>query len=162
MKDIVIRKARIKDVDDIRNILLLNHKEDYEEWPSIYIQPDIQNGPSKKEIRKIISNKNNIILMACYNNNIIGIIVSELSKGSAPLKKKEYGLIKRLYVIKNQRERGIATKLIKKTKKHYNRKGVDEVRLHVFGHNKQALKLYTKLGFTYLVSLMTDCIHIRR
>lgn len=33
---------------------------------------------------------------------------------------------------------------------------MNEVRLDVFGCNDQAIKLYTKLGFTNFISLMTD------
>ncbi|MEJ1338966.1 MAG: GNAT family N-acetyltransferase [Candidatus Sedimenticola sp. (ex Thyasira tokunagai)] len=159
MKSIELRKAKIKDARRIKNLLYRMIKEEYKECPSIFMPPNIKNELSIKKLKKNINSKNDIIYVACIDNIIIGVITTGVKKGLKSINNNKHGMLIRLYVIKKQRRKGVATRLINKCKKYYSNKGIDEVRLSVFGYNKKALKLYTKLGYTYYFSLMSDKAH---
>ncbi|MGA9286888.1 MAG: GNAT family N-acetyltransferase, partial [Anaerobacillus sp.] len=55
-----------------------------------------------------------------------------------------------IYEITIQEElqgKGFGTKAIEELEKVLQDKGIDELALHVFGHNKKAIRLYERLGF---------------
>ncbi|WP_216827533.1 GNAT family N-acetyltransferase [Alkalihalobacterium elongatum] len=66
---------------------------------------------------------------------------------------KKAGFIYELYILPEYRGAGFGKKLINETVKELERKGYDEVRLNVYSTNF-AKKLYEKLGFTELQSIM--------
>lgn len=66
---------------------------------------------------------------------------------------KKAGFIYELYLLPEYRGAGLGKILIKETVKELDRQGYEEVRLNVYSINF-AKKLYEKLGFTELQSIM--------
>ncbi|MEJ1353315.1 MAG: GNAT family N-acetyltransferase [Candidatus Sedimenticola sp. (ex Thyasira tokunagai)] len=158
--DLLIRKARIKDIDEIKRISLDNHKYHYERWPEKFIHPKKYMGdmfvPKSKRIKKLIRSKKKILIVACISQNIVGILTAEIRKQKIPFQNKIFGYIFTLYVIEEQRKNGIGTALYNEAKRYFDKKGIEEIRLTVFGYNDPAIKMYVKLGFTNLMSKMTN------
>ena len=73
-------------------------------------------------------------------NKIIGMIWYEKQ---AP----DQGFICDFFIDEEYRGRGYGREAMELMEKHAKNNGVKKISLHVFGHNKQALSLYEKLGY---------------
>jgi len=59
----------------------------------------------------------------------------------------KYGWVKDLFIDKEHRRLGIADYLMDKAFEHFKKIGLNESRLEVWGSNRRALNLYTKIGY---------------
>ena len=92
----------------------------------------------------IYFNKNNILLIAVEENKIIGYAFAKKIATDEIVKS---ALIDGVFVVKNSRNKGIATKLIEKIQKWAIDYGIDDLKIRVVIENKKAYNLYKKLGF---------------
>lgn len=159
MTDIKLRKATAEDIDNIINMLLLIHKEHYENWPEIYLRPNTSKVVTRKYLKKYIRSKKKQLTVAYLRKSIVGVLMAEVVKSNAPYKSKKLGHIRAIYVIKKQRRKGVATKLINKSIKKFNKYKIYNVRLNVYGYNKKAINLYDKLGFTNVMIQMAILVN---
>lgn len=96
---------------------------------------------------KVYNEKNNIIFIAKDNNKIVGYIYCKIdSIEDGPTSNLE-ALIDGLYVEKEYRNQGIATKLINFAINWAKEKNVKNIYLNVLEKNKDAINLYYKKGF---------------
>ncbi|MEM4230824.1 MAG: GNAT family N-acetyltransferase [Candidatus Pacearchaeota archaeon] len=140
-----IRKATLKDLKDI--LALSIQEERYfkrKEKEDIYAMKD------KKSIAQLIkeklTNKDKIIFIAVKDSKTIGFLFGGIWKTPAyEIAKK--GVLDDVFVIKEHRNQGIGTKLIKMFFEWLKEKNVKYCLLYVSRNNKEGLKLYQKLGF---------------
>lgn len=140
-----IRKATLK---DLKNILALSIQEERyfkrKEKEDIYAMND------KKSIAQLIkeklTNKDKIIFIAVKDSKTIGFLFGGIWKTPAyEIAKKR--VLEDVFVIKEHRNQGIGTKLIKMFFEWLKEKNVKYCLLYVSRNNKEGLKLYQKLGF---------------
>lgn len=124
----------IKPVDpaQIEVIHLIEQLDDYQS--SLY-PPESNHLDSIEEL-----SKSKTFFLAAYTDSMICGI------GSVKLL-DDYGEIKRLYVPSNQRGKGIAKAIMKELENHLTKKAVANARLETGIHQKEAIKLYEKLGY---------------
>ena len=96
-----------------------------------------------KEFNDAISKKNEILLLIKEDNKTKGYLLGTLV--ITPYYKDAY--IGDLFIYKNNRKKGYATKLIKKFIDICAKKSIKKYRLGINIKNKDALGLYKKLGF---------------
>lgn len=95
-----------------------------------------------------IYNKDYNLLICAKNNDIIvGFIYGFLKEQVGQLLYENVGLIDALYVRDNYRKQGIATNLINEFYKWCDLKDIKYIEIGSFVENKDAYKLYKKLGF---------------
>lgn len=95
-----------------------------------------------------IYNKDYNLLICAKNNDIIvGFIYGFLKEQAGQLSYENVGLIDALYVRDNYRKQGIATNLINEFYKWCDLKDIKYIEIGSFVENKDAYKLYKKLGF---------------
>lgn len=95
-----------------------------------------------------IYNKDYNVLICAKNNDIIvGFIYGFLKEQAGQLLYENVGLIDALYVRDNYRKQGIATNLINEFYKWCDLKDIKYIEIGSFVENKDAYKLYKKLGF---------------
>lgn len=130
-----IRKATKKDWDRYYKIVVEKFEDKGDKVPPIN---DI-----KKEFDRTLSSKEDNLIFAEFNDVVIGYLHGKL--------KQNYwssgGSIEYLFVFKKFRRRGIATKLINEFVSLMKKKNFVKVTLMVNLKNKNAEKLYKKLGF---------------
>ena len=130
-----IRKATKKDWDRYYKIVVEKFEDKGDKVPPIN---DI-----KKEFDRTLSSKEDNLIFAEFNDVVIGYLHGKL--------KQNYwssgGSIEYLFVSKKFRRRGIATKLINEFVSLMKKKNFVKVTLMVNLKNKNAEKLYKKLGF---------------
>jgi len=93
----------------------------------------------------INNNKNTFLLGYFINEKLVGYIFTKykLVEGDT----NYTGYIDALYVLKDYRNKGIATSLLKETINILNKKNIYTIDINVLYNNKVALNLYKSLGF---------------
>lgn len=138
---IKIRKATKKDFEKYYPLKLEESKE-YEK-----IIGKIMKIPSKQSLKKeflnFVSKKNSFILFAGEEGNFVAYINVSIYKNIW----SQCGYIEDIFVLKDYRNKGFATKLIKKFVSFLKKNNIHELELSVNVKNKNAIKLYNKLGF---------------
>lgn len=107
----------------------------------ITIKSEIES--AKKNIKK----RDNYILVACYNDKIVGFIEFFIKKNKDCFKIKKYGYLNSATTHKDYRGKGIAKALTKEALKFLKERGIIYVRTNVYNINKIAMKTWTNLGF---------------
>ncbi len=102
--------------------------------------------PTLKEEKKFIEriyNSNGVILGAKYKNNIIGILTAA--------RYQNFQLAHSIYigisVLKNYRNMGVGTKLMKQLEYWARDNQVKRIELEVFSNNSNAIRFYKRLGY---------------
>lgn len=83
--------------------------------------------------------RNNILLIACLNGEVIGFIHAYYSFGK--------GYIEAIAVKREYRSMGIGSRLLNEAEKTLYKRGVEKVKLNVKNHNLKALSFYLKNGY---------------
>lgn len=96
--------------------------------------------PSK--ITKMLKPQSKNVFIALENNKVIGFIVLKTYFG-----RKNHCADFVVFVAPNKQKKGIGTTLIRKIIERAKELGLKRIELGVFADNKQAIKLYKKLGF---------------
>lgn len=138
---IKIRRAK---KEDIKSYLYLKRQsdKDYAKIINKKLKPEC-NKSFKKHFNKIISSKKDLLLFAKENSNLIAYIhgtfyICEYGKS---------GYVEDIFVLKEFRDKGIATALIEEFIKLLKKKKIKNIHLSVNIKNKNAIKLYKNLGF---------------
>ena len=152
---IVVRKAKLKDIDlilnfeknliksadDITNKYCPHHfvdfrlKKDYEEILSKYIKGRIYS-------------KNDAIFIADYNDKSVGHIIISIKKNFPIFEMKYYGRINTIFIKKEFRGMGISFKLKDEAIKWFKKKGINRISLNVLPDNQIAINAYEKWGLS--------------
>lgn len=142
----IIRKADIKDIVEIENLLYQVNNVHAEKRPDIFKLGEKKY--SAEELRSIINNDETPVFVADDNNRIIGYIfcVFIKSKGGAmqPIKTL---YIDDLCVSENLRGHHIGSKLYDFVLKFAQKNNCYNVTLHVWECNSLAKSFYKKCGF---------------
>jgi len=102
----------------------------------------------QKNINSIESNKQEIIIMAEYNNKVVGFCCVQIMKSICYF--TIHAEITELYVQEFYRRKGIATKLMKYIENFcYNEYGIKDFHLLTGGKNITAQKLYESLDYKF-------------
>lgn len=88
-----------------------------------------------------------VLYIAIEDNKVVGYIYAKIRELDFTSTKDEEVLIDGLYVLKEYRNKKIATNLIDKVKEWSISKKIDTISLNVMYDNEIARKLYAKLGF---------------
>ncbi len=137
---IKIREATKNDLEQYANL----QKNNYKEYSTIIRKKIPFNEKTvKKEFIDAVKKKNRLIIILEVNGKVLSYLISSITENFYG--KKDY--IDDVFVVKNERGKGYATKLIYEFMKMLKKQKGGTVRLGVDPKNKSAIKLYNKLGF---------------
>ena len=97
-----------------------------------------------------ITSEDSATLMALVDNKIVGYALLVIRDQPRFYKIKKIGAISGLMVDKNYRRRGIATKLLDKSKSFFRNRGINYYTLYTAVANQEAAEFYDKNGLTKL------------
>jgi len=154
MSEIVIRKARMKDVREIMEMWKELHgdhdqnivkkdgrlKEIEEKKKNAYII-------SRKWVEKHIRSKNSMVNLAYIDGRTAGYSIVSIKNHIPIFKIKRIGNVDILFVRRGLRGKGIASKFKKEAFKWFRKRGIKYVSLQVFKQNHYAKNIYEKWGF---------------
>ena len=147
MHNLTFKKATIKDLDLIYNFMLSQAEEERVYLDNLDKKEIKDLFYTKLEIRKILSSKDNFLLIAQLNKKPIGCGLAKIEKSSKWNKYSKQGYLGMLYVNKEYRNKGIAKRLQEERIKWLKSKGIKFVTTWVLLNNKPALNLIKKRGF---------------
>ena len=146
IKIMIVRKAKIKDVDEITNLnyLLMKYHEKIDKYYEINKDHrKIHN----KYVKKLIRSKNALVLVAEVNGKIVGTMYGAIKKRPPVMEVKKFGHLGDAFILKKYRKQGIGKKLTKELMKWFKSKRVKFVELEADIRNETAMKSWESLGF---------------
>lgn len=106
------------------------------------------------DIQELILDKETEVLVAEYDNKVIGCGYGQIRAGKVYEKHEFFGYLGFIFVKPEFRGNGISRLLIKDLKNWVLSKGITEVRLEVYHEHEAAIKAYEKDGFKKLLTTM--------
>lgn len=152
--DILIRKAKAKDVDEVYAVLLeLIKSEDSSSRKVSQFLMDLRRKRSdfqesaKKELIREFREKKSLYLVAKVDNKIVGYARSSIIENQDPFfKTNKSGYLNALAVLKKCAGKGVASKLNQSIENWFKENKCDQIHLEVF-ENNPAIKIYEKWGY---------------
>lgn len=153
--DIKIRRAKLSDVsliDKFQNEIGVHERD---------LDSNIKkNGKVRyqtlNDIKKLITSKNAIIVIAEFNNKPIGCGFGNIQKNSADWSRFKYkGYIGMMFVEKQYRSQGIGGIMLGYILDWFKKRKIKDIRLQVYQNNDIAVNAYKKAGFKNYIAEMT-------
>lgn len=142
MKNISIREA---DIDDL--FILKEFEQGVIAWERPF-DPTIENDPiNYYDLKKAIEDDGHILIVAEYENRLIGCGIGMEKKARHYIKYKTYAYLGLMYTHPDFRGQGVNAKIIDALKEWATSKGLAEIRLTVYDDNLGAIRAYEKVGF---------------
>lgn len=139
-----IKRAKLKNYQEIDKILIEIHNYHYEKFPSHFKK--INSFLSFEKFQTILNEKSIEIIIGEEDNKIIGICLIKIIKieETELVHSRKSILIENLGVVEEYRNREVATKLLDEVDKIAKQKNINHIQLQVWGFNERAIKLYKK------------------
>jgi diamine N-acetyltransferase len=153
--DIMIRKARITDFQQMIGIYIELDEIHRLEYPELFIEPEGEARPLDY-IQKQIDDEDKFLVVAEIANHIIGFAECVVMESSTfpVIKKRKWVELNSLVVLKAYQGKGIGKRLLDRIVKWSSEKGIYRIELKVFTFNSSAKEFYTKEGFFDLYNRM--------
>jgi len=148
-----VRKARIKDANEITNLNYLLMKY-HEKFDSYYKVDKDHRVIYNKYVKKLIRSKNALVLVTEVNGKIVGTMYGEIRERPPIMEVKKFGHLGDAFILKEYRKRGVGKKLTKELMKWFKSKRVKFVELEVDVRNEIGLKSWERLGFKSFMTKM--------
>jgi ribosomal protein S18 acetylase RimI-like enzyme len=143
MKEIIIRKATLNDIEILRcfeqGVINAERPFDVTLKKGDIFYYDIEGMIEASHIE---------LLVATLNNKLVGSGYARIEKAKPYLQHKEKAYLGFMYVDPKHRGKGINKKIIDALKDWSLSKNITEMRLDVYENNIAAIKAYEKAGFT--------------
>lgn len=139
---IIIRKASL---DDLENLLRFEQGLINAERP---FDPTLKKGEiSYYDIERLITASDVELVVAEINNELIGCGYSRIENSEAYLQHSQHAYVGFIYVVPEQRGKGVSNKILDALKIWSAGQGLTEMRLEVYDGNLGAVRAYEKAGF---------------
>lgn len=139
----VIRKAAAADIQAVLELTKQLHKVHMEARPELFNTDN--SCITEKRIKETIKGKNNIVFVAEQDGEIVGFCCASLNKKYYNNNERS-AFVDDLYVIPEQRHKGIATALFSELKSYVTEWGAVSLDLCVWDFNAAAKSFYEKVG----------------
>ncbi|MDI6806571.1 MAG: GNAT family N-acetyltransferase [Candidatus Aenigmarchaeota archaeon] len=149
--------AEVEKIAELQEKLSLYHKK-FD--PNFYVFNKNAKGIWVKFAKKLIRNKNGILLVCVNKNRIVGYTLGLIKNKPPVYKIKKFGLISDIFVEKDYRNKGIARKFVTELMRWFKSKQLSYTELTVDSKNRLALKVYNKLGFKEYRKIMKKEINL--
>ncbi len=155
--DFVIRKAEKEDIEQIAKLHAMIAKEYMSTIvPAICHYSDIVVTSEEEEnvIREMMKDPDHDIMVACIEDNIVGMLSVVTETYSDDLLKAPYSTIVFMEVYPEFQSKGIGQAFILEAEKIAKAKGHQHLDLQVWETNEKAIKLYKKNSFQPIAQRM--------
>jgi len=136
-----IRQADKKDLPQLKKLCLEAHKELAKFSEDITVNKKTESEVNR-EMDSILKDPFTKVLLAEEDDRIIGNIYIFFAPGL-----RREGTISNLFVIKSQRKKGVASKLMATAIEWLQKRGLKRIRMVVHKKNRTALSFLKKFGF---------------
>ena len=105
------------------------------------------NREGRKDFEDLIASPDRIVLAACRDDVVVGLLVGYAAKSSPTRQPVEYGILRSLYIAKEARRSGLATLLTERFVVRASERGCVEAHVDHYTANEAAGELYERCGF---------------
>jgi ribosomal protein S18 acetylase RimI-like enzyme len=106
------------------------------------------------DLQGMLTDENIHLVVAEMHTVVIGCGYVRIETSKPYLRHSHHGYLGFMYVLPDQRGKGINQKIMAALKNWASSKGVSELRLEVYDQNEAAIKAYIKAGFEKLLLMM--------
>ena len=142
----IIRKAKIKDLDQIVKLALDFAKYHHKFDPYFAYKSDISKIYRENFIKSIYSTKR-LLLVAQDNNRLVGYCLGSLATRSPIFKIYDIGVINDAFIDQDYRRKGLLELFLKEMFKWFKSKKIHDVELFVVAKNEIGKNAWAKYGF---------------
>lgn len=100
------------------------------------------------DLEKMLHADDGFIVVAVFNNTLIASGYAQIKNSDVFLKHKRHAYLGFMYVVPEQRGKGVSKKIIELLIAWCRQHDITELRLDVYDKNTTAIKAYEKAGFT--------------
>lgn len=153
----IIRKAKEEDyngIDELVNQLLELHLVNR---PDMYVK--LKHPLSLDEFNNFISSNRKIVLVAEDDSKLIGFGIVTIMNNSGMVKNRKVALLDNIYVVKEQRGKGVGSNLLSNLRNLSKDKGAKRMDLVVWSFNTKAIEFYKKNGMAIQRYILEDNIN---
>ncbi len=147
---LTIRRATEADLDGLATLMRRFYMFNEEFDQAMEAISDIKEKALEVARARIASN--DLILVALYEGRLIGYVYGSIIENPL-LARRRIGVLKELYVVPEERGRGVATALIESAMTELSKIGVKYIAVEFPTRNVVAQKFYEKLGFRPYMSV---------
>ncbi len=147
---IVIRKPREEEVGELAKLILRFYMFNEEFDPSMELAPNARE--AALEIAKSRVKDGGLTLVAVSEGRVIGYVYGVVVE-NLMLARRNIGVLRELYVVPEERMKGVATTLIEHAKREFSKLGIRHVAVEFPARNVIAEKFYEKIGFRKFTSI---------
>lgn len=145
MKNILIRKANKKDLDDILRLNLALFKKEFKEFDKTLNIKWTYGKNGKNYFNKIITEKDSFAAVAVNSGKIVGYICGRIRYNSSRIMEKAE--LDNIIVAEELRGQKIGSKLALEFFKWCKSKKIKNILVTAFAKNLSGIRFYKKLGF---------------
>ena len=146
MKDIIVRKANVKDFTQLIELFLSFYTYIRKIDPSFRLAKNPKE-ISQKYLRRFIYPKNRNLIVAEKNGELIGFMSLAVTKNSSLFMSQKSGIILEAYVIEKMRKMGVNHLITRMAYSWFKENNVKKVELFVLPGNEIGRKVWEKEGF---------------
>jgi ribosomal protein S18 acetylase RimI-like enzyme len=149
--ELLVRPARMSDLDPLRGLFLALHREHAEALPDVLRRPDPPE-PEPGDRSSVLTNERHCcVAVAEEGGEVVGFVDASHHAPAHPSDTdRPWCRINNLAVRRDRRRRGVATRLVRAAEDWARGKGYAEARLDLFELNAGARSLYERLGYATL------------
>ena len=143
-----IRKMKIEDYEEVKNLQLQVYKLHLKNRPDIYLKT--QSFFNFEYFLEQLNAENTINLVCHDGGKIVGIILANIKKPSKVpfIKKRKVIVVDSIVVDKYYQHKGVGTKLFNYLSNFAEKEKFDSIELNVWSFNENAKEFYDHLGLT--------------
>ncbi|MEM4620725.1 MAG: GNAT family N-acetyltransferase [Desulfurococcaceae archaeon] len=147
---IAIRKPVESDIRSLAQLILRFYMFNEEFDPSMEVAGDANSAALKLSESRVRGE--GLTLVADINGRVVGYVYGTITE-NLMLARRRIGLLKELYVVPEERGRGVASMLIEYAMRELSKQGIKYVAVEFPTLNIIAEKFYEKLGFRKFTSI---------
>ena len=146
METIHIRKATLNDLPS-----LLHFEQGVIEAERLFDVALKRSHIHYYDLQALLTSENAVVMVAETNGEMIGSGYARIENSKPYLQHRQHAYLGFMYVLPQQRGKGIIQSIIEALKAWSLEKGIHELRMEVYQENKAAIKAYEKAGFQKLL-----------
>lgn len=147
---LVVRRASEADVESLALLIARFYMFNEEFDPAMEVVSNVKE--KALEVARFRVKRGELLWVAAYEGRIVGYVYGVIVENPL-LARGVLGVLKELYVIPEERGRGVATTLIEHAMRELSKMGVQYIAVEFPTRNIVAEKFYEKLGFRKYMSV---------
>jgi ribosomal protein S18 acetylase RimI-like enzyme len=152
---ITIHECRIEDLDSSLRHLWRNLTEEMFEIEPLTIPSEANSCKWLDFVKDGLAKRRNILMAAKVEEKTVGYVLLTLPREQTFEVHERFGVVNELYVLPRFRKKGIGKRLLEESLGRIKAEGFKAARISVLSGDKEAIRLYRKLGFRVFMYNMT-------